>query len=219
MTESFQEVKNQPIESNKYADFTKNPANFGVVKRLRDNDPELHENQTMYSCGSLAPKMQRTGGGCGDCKFKKPSEPWEAADGCVYLANELAEIPELQEPISNLLPQIQETARHRHYTMHYYFIESVAKVLPLLAKKLGKKLFKPYLEGFFNCLFYAIESENALASSASTECLKQLSGKNKINHYNLSENSISRENLITLQIIFFFSTFDVSFQYFLDQIF
>ena len=34
---------------------------FGVAKQLRDNDPELHENQTMYSCGSLAPKMKRKG--------------------------------------------------------------------------------------------------------------------------------------------------------------
>ena len=34
----------------------------------------------MYSCGSLAPKMGR-GGGCMDHKFKKPSEPWELADG------------------------------------------------------------------------------------------------------------------------------------------
>ena len=49
MSESFQDVTNQPVESNKYGDLTKNPANFGVVKRFRDNDPELHENVTIYS--------------------------------------------------------------------------------------------------------------------------------------------------------------------------
>ena len=37
----------------------------------------------MYSCGSLAPKMHRgkRGGGCMDHQFRKPSEPWEKADG------------------------------------------------------------------------------------------------------------------------------------------
>ena len=37
----------------------------------------------MYSCGSLAPKMGRgsRGGGCMDHQFRKPSEPWELADG------------------------------------------------------------------------------------------------------------------------------------------
>ena len=49
MSESFQDVTNQPVESNKYGDLTKNPGNFGVVKRFRDNDPELHENVTIYS--------------------------------------------------------------------------------------------------------------------------------------------------------------------------
>ena len=134
---------------------------------------ELHSNQTMYSCGSLAPKMQRMG--CGDCKFKKPSEHWEAADGCVYLANELADINGFAENIAHLLPQIQEASRHRHYAMHFYFLETVAKVLPSLAKKLGKKLFKPHLEGFLDGLFYAADCENALASAASRECLRELS--------------------------------------------
>ena len=51
--DSFLDIENQPVESNKYGDLSKSPANFGVVKKMRDNDPELHENQTMYSCGSL----------------------------------------------------------------------------------------------------------------------------------------------------------------------
>ena len=54
-------VKDQPVESHRYGELSRDPAHFGVVKQLRDNDPELHENQTMYSCGSLAPKMKRKG--------------------------------------------------------------------------------------------------------------------------------------------------------------
>ena len=38
-------VKDQPEESARYVDLSKSGADFGVVKRLRDNDAELHENQ------------------------------------------------------------------------------------------------------------------------------------------------------------------------------
>lgn len=71
---------------------------------MRDNDPDLHENQQMYSCGSLAPKMHR--GGCTDAKFRKPSEPWEFADGCVHLLAELSPDPKCQMAVANVLPQV-----------------------------------------------------------------------------------------------------------------
>ena len=59
------------------------------------------------------------GGGCSDGgKFKKPSEPWEAADGCLYLLCELTNIVTMAQSLSDLLPSIEEAARHRHYTMH-----------------------------------------------------------------------------------------------------
>ena len=35
----------------------------------------------MYSCGSLAPKMKRGGGGCMDHQFHKPAQPWEKSEG------------------------------------------------------------------------------------------------------------------------------------------
>lgn len=34
----------------------------------------------MYSCGSLAPKLKRKGG-CMDCGYQRPQEPWELSDG------------------------------------------------------------------------------------------------------------------------------------------
>ncbi len=132
----------------------------------------------MYSCGSLAPKMKKssTGGGCGDCKFKKPSEPWEAADGCLWLMTEMSACQlNLVEDISKLLPHLAEALRQRHYTMHYHFLETMAKVLPILAQNLGKKHFKPHLELFFDSLFYAAENEDhPSANAASRECLRLL---------------------------------------------
>ena len=36
----------------------------------------------MYSCGSLAPKLKRGGGGgCMDHQFHKPAQPWEKSEG------------------------------------------------------------------------------------------------------------------------------------------
>ena len=35
----------------------------------------------MYSCGSLAPKMKRGGGGCMHSDFHKPAQPWEKSEG------------------------------------------------------------------------------------------------------------------------------------------
>ena len=177
MTQTFENVQNQPVESHKYGNLSQEPANFGVVKQLRDNDPGLHENQTMYSCGSLAPKMKRGGGGggCTDAKFRKPSEPWEAADGCLFLLAELSKTPNLAEILSNLLPKVEEAGRHRHYTMHYHLLETLAKIIPILAKNLGKKYFKPHVESFFDPLFYASDNDNYLAAaSASQDCLKSL---------------------------------------------
>lgn len=174
MENCFAGVKDQPTESHKYGDLSSEPANFGVAKKMRDNDPDLHENQTMYSCGSLAPKMQRSG--CGGGHFKKAPEPWEAADGCVFLAAELAAVDgTCAEAVSNLLPRIEEAANHKHYTMHLYFIETVAKLLPTIAEAIGKRLFKPHLERFFRPIFYGWASDNALASAACRECLFRLS--------------------------------------------
>ena len=40
----------------------------------------------MYSCGSLAPKLKRGGGGgCMDHQFHKPAQPWEKSEGYIRL--------------------------------------------------------------------------------------------------------------------------------------
>lgn len=69
--EALKGIKEQPSESHRFSDLsTGEAAAFGVAKRIRDNDPELHENQPMYSCGSLAPRMGAGGGGCSDARFR-----------------------------------------------------------------------------------------------------------------------------------------------------
>lgn len=165
-------VRNQPAETERYRDMDRGQASFGVVKRLRDNDPELHSDKEMYSCGSLAPRMGR--GGCSDPKFRRPSQPWELADGCVYLLSEISQIPELSRPVFTALPLVGEACQYRHYTHHVVFLETVCKQLPLLAKGIGKKAFKSSVEEFLDPIFYALECENALTSSAASQCLNQI---------------------------------------------
>ncbi|XP_040569978.1 uncharacterized protein [Lepeophtheirus salmonis] len=165
------DVANQPSETIKY-EGTSELSQFGVSdKKLRDNDIELHENQVMYSCGSLAPKMSR--GGCSDGgRFRKPSEPWEKGDGFTHLLAEISSI--CPEEVASILPCVSEAARHKHYSNHFVFIESMLKRLPEIAKNLEKKLFKPLMEHFIEPIFYALDSENQLASVAAEFCINEL---------------------------------------------
>ncbi|MCL4127137.1 UNVERIFIED_CONTAM: hypothetical protein GTU68_045494, partial [Idotea baltica] len=62
----------------------------------------------------------------------------------------------------------------RHYAAHLSLLETLCKTLPVIAKGIGKRLFKPKLFLFFDAIFYALESENALSSSAASQCLNLL---------------------------------------------
>eukprot|EP00095_Tigriopus_kingsejongensis_P009240 snap_masked-scaffold495_size155559-processed-gene-0.5 protein:Tk09240 transcript:snap_masked-scaffold495_size155559-processed-gene-0.5-mRNA-1 annotation:"hypothetical protein LOTGIDRAFT_232463" len=170
-------LADQPVESHRYTDLSASPATFGVVKKMRDNDIELHENQPMFSCGSLAPKMGRGGasGGCSSAKFKKISEPWEMADGCIHLFAEITAVSHFHAQLHPLLAKISQACYKRHYTLHLSFIETVLQCVPQMADNLGKRLFKPYMDDFWDPIFYALQSENALAQVASEQCLAFLS--------------------------------------------
>ena len=167
-------VESQPSDSNlSHPNIDPSPAVFGVVKRVRDNDPEVHSNQTMYSCGSLAPKMGR-GGGCMDHGFQRASQPWEKAEGAVHLVGELSLVKLAHPAVEQLLPLVAQATRHKHYVHHFNFLEAVMRQLPRVAKNLGKRVFKKYIESYFDAIFYSLDSKNALLQSAVTECLQQL---------------------------------------------
>ena len=74
------------------------------------------------------------------------------------------------------MQKIADACRHRHYAAHYFFLETVLKTFPLIGQNLGKRTIKMYLEEFLDHIFYAAECENALASTAAYQCLKELSG-------------------------------------------
>ncbi|XP_012562698.2 uncharacterized protein LOC100213644 [Hydra vulgaris] len=171
LNEGLGAVEFQKASSERYDGLEKGAATYGVVKKLHDNDLDLHSNQVMYSCGSLAPKMKR-GGGCSDHSFKRPSEPWELADGCVYLLSELSSVSDVHKHVVESIRHLIEAIKFKHYIHHLNFFESVSKVLPNIAKGLGKRIFKQHIEGFFDMLFYSLSSENALSKLAANECVE-----------------------------------------------
>lgn len=174
VTEGLQGIEKQEATTEKYTGVEKGPATFGVIKRLRDNDMELHTNRQMYSCGSLAPKMRR-GGGCADHLFRRPAEPWERADGCVDLVAELSTNPKAHKEVITLLPLVAQAAHYKHYTQHLHLLETVCTQLPFIAKGIGKNQFKRHFELFIDSIFYSLKSDNALTSTAASECLSQFS--------------------------------------------
>uniref|UniRef100_UPI00358EA03A uncharacterized protein isoform X1 n=1 Tax=Myxine glutinosa TaxID=7769 RepID=UPI00358EA03A len=180
LQEGLRHVDDQEANTERYSGLDKGPAVFGSVKRLRDNDPELHTDQQMFSCGSLAPKMGRHSkmamGGCsGGHSLKRASQPWELSDGCVYLMSELASISTTTATeIGKLLPILASAATKHHYTQHVNFIENVCRQLPVLAQHVGKRAFKVHLENFLDSIFYGLDCENQLTACAATECLQRL---------------------------------------------
>ena len=112
----------------------------------------------MYSCGSLAPKMGRGGGGCSDCRFRRPPQPWEKADGCVYLIGTLSSISCIHKDVAKLLPPMAAACAHTHYTAHVNLLETLCKTVPLICKSIGKKVFKESLSLFFDPIFNALVS-------------------------------------------------------------
>jgi hypothetical protein len=65
----------QPGESQKYSDL-ENTTTFGVAaRRKRDNDPAVHSNQDMFSCGSLSARFSTErlvrSDGCNDYGFAR----------------------------------------------------------------------------------------------------------------------------------------------------
>lgn len=134
-------------------------------------DEKAHTGNQVYSCGSLAPKLRK--GGCSDCRFHRPKEPWEYTDGIIYLVRELCMTrPEYAE---SCLPTLAQVATHRHFPQSSTLRETLWKALPIIFQRLGKKTLKRHLELFLDELQLAVKSLNRLESFAAQECVRRLS--------------------------------------------
>eukprot|EP00794_Sanderia_malayensis_P007320 gene7320-8138_t len=184
-------VESQPDNADRYESLEKGPATYGVVKLLRGNDMDLHTNKQMYSCGSLAPKMGRGGGGCSNHSFKRESQPWEMTDGCIYALAELSSNKLASKLVIDCLPKLAKAISYKHYTQHFHLLETFCAKLHAIAEGLGKRPFKMYLELFIDGIFDAFVSDNQLTSAAAKDCLISLSSyigpnilRGRIENYN-----------------------------------
>ncbi|KAI7841245.1 hypothetical protein COHA_005082 [Chlorella ohadii] len=165
------QAREQPEDSRAYGSL-ENTTLFGVAaQRARANDPVLHTDKTMFSCGSLAPKLQR-GGSCMDHGFARAKEPWEASDGAVYMLRELSAVAPTAVP--EFLPALAELARLQHFAHAANLHETIWKQLPVIAENVGKKVFKPYLEDFLGPLFRSLTCGHRLCEAAAGRCIGAL---------------------------------------------
>lgn len=165
-------AKDQPADSKAYGGL-ENTTLFGVASQRaeRANDPELHTDKTMFSCGSLAPKLQR-GGGCVDHGFAREKEPWEATDGALYMVRELSAVAPTE--VERFLPTMGEIARLTHFSHCLNLQETLWKVLPVVAARVGKKAFKPYLEEFLDPMFRGLTCGHRLCEAAAGRCIGEI---------------------------------------------
>lgn len=172
-------VKDQPAEDAGHPGLDASPATFGVVKRVHDNDPNIHSGQQMYSCGSLAPKMRKGRSDTGEISgaerlFQKTAQHWERSEGCVQLLAEIAKLKTYNTQVSSILPTVAETTTHKHYVHHHSYFETILKLTPVIAQSLGKKEFKKNFDLFIDVIFYGLSCGNSLVQVAATDCITQL---------------------------------------------
>lgn len=174
--EMLPKAHEQPNESKKYSDL-ENVTQFGVAARkARDNDPAVHQNQDMFSCGSLTARFSTSylvkSDGCMDWGFTRGKEPWEASDGSVYLVRELATCA--PTTVIEFLPGLADLARISTFQHAFNMHETLWRSLPVIARALGKGVFKPHLEQFLGPMFGDLTCGHQLAEAAAGKCIAEM---------------------------------------------
>lgn len=165
------------------------PAMTPTEYKARQNDVEAHTDSTLYSCGSLAPKLSKKSGagriGCGNCDVNRPKAPWEATDGCLYLIGQLvvtctaedSVVPLGDDELLPLLREVADVCRVRHFPQADDLRATLWRQVPVIAHALGKQRFKKvYLEVFMDLLFSSLESRSSsqLSQHAAGQCAEEL---------------------------------------------
>lgn len=160
-------VRNQPDSSLQFSE---------PNSRLNTNYTSTRRCPHVTDPTNDVPMCKRSRNVDSDHTSRKAGEPWELADGCIYLLGELAMIggPALSV-VTEILPLLAEVSKLRHYSNHLQLLENLCKILPIIGTNVGKKYTKSIVQDFFDPIFYALESENALTSSAASQCLNTLS--------------------------------------------
>jgi hypothetical protein len=148
------------------------PEETREAREARILETAQRSGQTMFSCGSLAPKLKK--GGCGDCEADRAKEPWEMSEGAMRLVCELAELG--IAAVEEFLPAVAELATLRHFAQADTLQKAIWEKLPALAHHLGKKDFKRHMQQFLEPLYFSLTgSSNRLTQHAAAQCIGSLS--------------------------------------------
>jgi hypothetical protein len=83
---------------------------------------------------------------------------WSILPRCLYLIGALAELPTSHSELPPLIPLMVKATSVRDYEEHYKLHETFCKVIPSLARGIGKRPFKEFLNLLFEPIFYTIVS-------------------------------------------------------------
>ncbi|KAL3656788.1 hypothetical protein V7S43_018245 [Phytophthora oleae] len=125
-----------------------------------------HLSKQAFSCCSLEPKLFER-------HEHRDKEPWEHTDGAIYMVRELCDVA--PDVAIKFLPQVADIAILRHFPQTSVLQETIWKQLPLMCQALGKKVFKRYLELFFDPLVFTLQGTSRLAKFAARDCVAQIS--------------------------------------------
>ena len=163
------------------------PSETRLEKLARENDVKSHTNTVLYSCGSLAPKLNKNAhksanrvAGCSDCQVTRDKCEWEATDGAIYMIRELCSFcdDKVLEPI---IKELADVIRVNHFPQADELRATVWKQLPEMCTKLGKQRFKSlYLDLFLEELVKNLEKEESnsatpLSIAGAAHCCDALS--------------------------------------------
>jgi hypothetical protein len=104
-----------------------------------------------------------------DHGFSRDREPWEASDGAIYLARELA--PVAPEMVAARLAALANLAALNHFDHVFKLRETLWNCLPLIARPLGKQAFKAHVELFFEPMFKDLKCDQQLCRCAAGKCI------------------------------------------------
>eukprot|EP01094_Clydonella_sp_ATCC50884_P017104 TRINITY_DN2918_c0_g1_i1.p1 TRINITY_DN2918_c0_g1~~TRINITY_DN2918_c0_g1_i1.p1 ORF type:complete len:832 (-),score=205.17 TRINITY_DN2918_c0_g1_i1:39-2534(-) len=189
------QAKEQPEDSHLRTNL-ENTTTFGVAaKKSRANDPSLHTDQQVFSCGSLAPKLKR-GAGCMDHGFARHKEPWESTDGGIYLLREVAR----QYPATAVkyLPLLAEIADLRHFAHYHMLQDTLWKQLPVILTSIAEKEAGDLcLAQFVAPLLKTLDGDNRLAMNAASLaylCMRKIADERSVQLFTSEQRAKAEEN-------------------------
>ncbi|MEW5302135.1 MAG: hypothetical protein WDW36_004944 [Sanguina aurantia] len=142
-------------------------------KKAGEDETAAHTDQDMFSCNTMLSRFGNAyaikGDGCMDYGFPRDREPWEASDGALFMLRELSSAaPHL---VAQFLPEASELSRLACAPVAFGKMRATLwAALAVVAPRLGKRVFKPFLDPFLDALFLDLAHGSDLTACAAGHC-------------------------------------------------